>query len=183
MVVKENKVKKFEFRNDQLNFPSFEVSYKYHSVNEQLLEDRTKNLTVSGFTLDWYLQEANGTRLTEKLPERPEDWKTGVPAPMYENPWFRKMVMLAKELRVQNLTRSQIKERIIQAKVQNITLLSDLSQCAHGNVNSTGYLNETFASLVTSVNDEEGTATKEDLEVGFELFGIVTFCPSSAIQL
>ena len=58
-----------------------------------------------------------------------------------------------------------------------------MSQCAHGHVNSTGYLNKTFASLVTSVNEEEGTATKEDLEVGFELFGIVTFCPISAIQL
>ena len=61
--------------------------------------------------------------------------------------------------------------------------MSNKSQCAHGHVNSSGYLNETFASLVTSVNDEEGTATKEDLEVGFELFGIVIFCPTSAIQL
>ena len=183
-IIKEKTLEKIEFKGDKLNFASFDVRYKYRRTpNQQMLEDSMENQTVTGFTLNWFLKDANGTKLTEMLPAKPEDWKTIAPAPRYEQPWFRKMVMLAKDLRMKNLTRSQIIEKVIQVKEQNIVLLSNMSQCSNGHVNSSGYLNETFTKLVASVDEAKGTTTEEDLEVGFELFGMVTFCPTSAIQL
>ena len=140
---------------------------------------------MSGFTLNWFIEDSNGTRLTEKLPPRAEDWKPDVQqVPRYREPLLADMVQLARKLRMQNMTSEQIKDKVIQEKMQNISILADESLCSFDRIKS-HELNSTFSKLVSFIDKKEmkGPATSADIQTGLGLFHAVRYCPSMVIKL
>ena len=75
----------------------------------------------SGFTINWFLKESNGSRLTEILPARAEDWKPEEPTANQKQPLFHEMVKLAQYRRIKyNMTGQQVSEKVIEEKMENI---------------------------------------------------------------
>ncbi len=127
---------------------------------------------MSGFTLNWFLINSNGSLLTEKLPARAEDWKPDKQqTPRYREPLLADMVQLARQLRMQNMTSEQIKDKVIQEKIQRISILEDESLCSFDRITSQK-LDSTFSELVSFVDKEEmkDPPTSDDLKTGLELF-------------
>ena len=77
---------------------------------------------MSGFTLNWFLEDINGSRLTEKLAARQEDWKQEITTPKYEQPLFAQMVQFARQLRLQNMTKKEILKEVIREKVKHVKI-------------------------------------------------------------
>ena len=79
------------------------------------------------------------------------------------------------------MTREQIFDKVIRGKAQNIGVLNEVGVCSLGQV-AAGHQSGAFSKLVSLGDDDnqmEGlVATEEDVEIGFELFQIIVFCPS-----
>ena len=162
--------------------------YKYKAASKQLLES-WKEKRMTGFRLSWRIEnenppDSNGTRLTEKLPPRAEDWKPDEPIPKYREPLLAEMVQLARQLRMQNMTSEEIKDKVIREKTQNISSLLDDNVCSLDQIESDD-LHSTFPKLVLFIGAEEmeGPATADDVKTGLEIFHAVRYCPTLVIKL
>ena len=120
MALTENGLTRIELGKEQLSHLPFQVLFKSQALEKTTLntsssEDQRK---ISGFTVNWFLKDSNGTQTTEKLPARQEDWKREVPIPAFKDPLFQDMVELAKELRSQNMTKEEILTEVIYRKLR-----------------------------------------------------------------
>ena len=139
---------------------------------------------MSGFTLNWFVKNKNGSRLTEKLPPKQEDWKQEVPTPKYELPSLFEMVQLARQLRLQNVTKEVVLEEVIHNKWQEINTFEEDLMCSMGQIHPQKQ-KEAFAKLVPNVdmNKTEGPPSEEDIKTGYELFHAVVYCPTIVFKL
>ena len=134
---------------------------------------------VSGFTLKWFIKDDNGTKITEELPARQEDWKQEVPTPAYKESSLHDMVQLARELRMQNMTKEEIVKKVIQQKSQMRVIPEVDHMCLMGQVKKEkqeGVFSKLFSNI--SINEKSGEPSDEDIETGYELFHALVFCPS-----
>ena len=139
---------------------------------------------MTGFTINWFLKDRNGSRLTEKLPPRLEDWTQKALTPNYEQPFLAQMVQLARQLRLQNMTKERVLEKVIQKKLKNIQILEEDGMCSMGQVKP-GNQKEAFSKLASyeKTNKTEGPPSEEDIRTGYELFQAVVYCPTMVIKL
>ena len=73
---------------------------------------------MTGFTLNWFLEDSNGSQLTEKVQPSREDWTLKVSTPNYEESLLTEMVQLSRQLRLQNMTKGEILMELIHQKVK-----------------------------------------------------------------
>ena len=99
-----------EFSKEQMAFFPFHLIFKSHAIDQPTLN------ATSGFSLNWFLKDSNGSQVTEKLPARREDWKKETLNPSYKEPLLHDMVQLAKELRLQNKAKEEILKEVIHHK-------------------------------------------------------------------
>ena len=169
---------RIEFNKEQLDFFPFHVVFKSKAFDQPTLntssagDDETMRRN-SGFTLNWFLKDNNGTQVTEKLPARQEDWKREV-IPRYKDPFFHMMVQLAKELRLQNMTKKEILKEVIIRKSQTSVMTKADEMCLMGQINKEQ--NEVFSKVLSSLHKRDGEPIVEDIETGYELFHVVMFC-------
>ena len=80
------------------------------------------------------------------------------------------------------MTSEQIKDKVIQEKMQNISILVDESLCSFDQIKSSE-LDFTFSKLVSLIDKEEmkDPVTAADIETGLELFHAVRYCPSPMV--
>merc|ERR1711974_328654 len=104
VVAQEEELTRLKVEKNQLTFFPFHVTLKSQGVSKQITNSSDEERTMSGFTLNWFLEDSNGSRLTEKLPPRQEDWKQEVPTSKYEQP-LSEMVQLIRQLKSKNLTK------------------------------------------------------------------------------
>ena len=176
MAIKKNGLTRLELKG---SFFPFFLTLKSPRMSNSSADKRR----MSGFTLNWFVEDSNGTRLTEKLPPRAEDWKQDVQqASEYKEPLLADMVQLARKLRMENMTSEQIKDKVIREKMQNISILADESLCSYDQIKSQK-LDSTISKLVSFTDEEEtkGLETAVDNETGLELFHAVRYCPSSMV--
>ena len=112
---------RLNYTKEELTFPSFHVWYRYQAASQQLL-DSWQDKRMTGFNLSWFIEDANGTKVTERMPGRPGDWKTKATEARYQDDGLGKMVELARQARVGNITREMVMDRVV----------TDFSQCKDG---------------------------------------------------
>ena len=101
----ENGVTSVKLEKEQLPSFPFHVLFKSQAISQPTSNTSSTENKIPGFTLNWFLKDRNGTITTEKLPARKDDWNRETPSPAYKEPVLYEMVELAKELRLQSLTR------------------------------------------------------------------------------
>ena len=176
LVIQESGLKRFTFPFRQLDFFPFHILFQGQSIRNSN-SSREEERRSPGFTLNWFLEDINGTLITEKLPARPEDWDHEIPIPKYKELLLAEMVQLASYLRIkQNMTREQMLTMVIREQMQNIGI-TNTSSCDMNQIKS-----EVAIPKLISTVDQKGLKTpihEEDVATGIELFHAITYCPSS----
>ena len=171
-----NTSRTLKFTKDQLTFTSFTVVYRY-TLNQQLLGSWQEK-RMGGFRLSWFLQDSNGTRLTESKPDMPQDWKPESSLPRYHEQYLVNMVQLASGGRKENMTRKTIINLTIEKKVELIESgsLQYTSMCLGGQiVNSSRSLVFEAFNLKLG-NNLTNNLISDDIETGFMMFSSMIYC-------
>ena len=187
VALKESGLTSIEFSKEQLHFFPFHVLFKSHrdgtdTSNSSSGEERR----TSGFSLNWFLKDGNGTKVTEKLPVRSEDWKQETPTPAHENPLLLDMVQVARELRLKNMTKEDILVKVIHQKLQtNVMTEANMADemCLMGQVRAEKQ--KLVFSNILSDEDTSKTSTypsSEEIAEGYELLNALIFCPPMLLK-
>ena len=169
-----------ELKQEQLAFSTFHVVFKGHYTG-MLNNSSEKAIGLSGFTLNWFLKDSNGTKLTEKLPARQADWRHEVSIPKYKQNLLDQAVAMAQFSRTKkNMTREQTLDKLIEAKMNLATFLKEPGMCSMDQIQPE-HINELFTQLLPTADKstfERAATTDEDLRRGFELYHSIVFCPT-----
>ena len=180
MAMRRNSMASIDFTTEQLAFFPFYLLFKTRSKSQRLTDQPRK---ASGFTLNWFLKDINGTQLTEKLPALKDDWRQKLPIPKYKQPIFTKIIQLAKYLRTeQNMTKEQILEKVLQEKMFNVSVLKADGICSSDRIKIDN-LGEAFTKLVSPAPKADNLGSEEDVMTGFEIFNAIMYCPVKDIKL
>ena len=99
-----------EYSQENIYFPVFSVWYKRKIIGQKLPSSKDSN-SSTGFRLNWFLRDSNGSRLTPQKPDMPANWKPKGAVPRYEEPSLVRMVQLANMARMQNMTPVQMNKK------------------------------------------------------------------------
>ena len=184
--IKGNSSLSLNFTKEQLVFPSFQVSYKYKFTDSGFL-DPGQDKRMTGFQLNCFLQDANGSQLTETKPEKdtPGTWQLEDGDPSFDQDVLVRLVELASIARVQNVTRQQILSRAIQEKAAMIKsgFLQYRNMCKDGQLLQV-YYQAVFGQYNLSLKeDSPRTIKEEDVRTGFMLFSALVYCPTPLFQI
>ena len=165
VAITKNGLTRLELKKEQLTVFPFNLTLKSPAVRQRM-SNSSDERRMSGFNINWFLEDSNGTCLTEKLPPRAEDWKPDEPIPKHREPSLADMVQLARRLRMQNMTSEEMKKKVTREKTQNISSLLDDDVCSLGQIKS-DKLYSTFPKLVSYIDEEEmeGPATAKDVKI------------------
>ena len=68
VAIKKNGLTRLELKREQLiSFPLI-LTFKSPAISQRMSNSSAEEKRLSGFTFSWFLEDSNGTRLTEKLP-------------------------------------------------------------------------------------------------------------------
>ena len=166
-----NATTRLSFKKDQLNFSNFNVWYKYKASGQQSL-DSWKDKRMTGFRLSWKIANNN------------EDRRQQAPTPVYKAPLLDDMILLARDLRFQNVKKEDFLNEIIQQKSQmNITQEVDM-MCSIGQIKRE-HQKQVITRLVINIqaNKASKEASDKDIETGYEVFHAAVFCPTILFKL
>ena len=163
-----------EFTRHQLTFPFFQAQYRYQFTSQQLL-DSWQDKRMTGFVLNWFLKDINGTEHRKKSSSESTTWKPISATPKYKEHILTVMVdqMIQERMhaRIQNMTKEDIifeKERIALQTHNSETCLEIQT-------------NKLFNKMNTNVKkfNKVTNIVEEDFMTGFELFLISFHCSES----
>ena len=175
-----------EYTMDQLTFPSLEVLYTFTFKNQELL-DSWEDKRMTGFKLDWFVQDRNKTRLTEIKSDEPLKWEPEAAIPKFQELNLVRMVRLVAKARVDNITTATILNTAFELKatmVLNRNLINTTTMCLNGQI-----LKEYYAQIFDGINiglnndTKDIILTKADVNTGVMIFSIMTHCPTTAMQM
>ena len=101
-----------KYTKEELTFRKFQVDYRYRFTSQKLLNSLEDRMT--GFRLSWFMQDRNGSRLSEIIPSQPGAASSSI------NPHLVKMVGLARDARLQGVSEEEIVERATKEKAKLI---------------------------------------------------------------
>ena len=168
-----------EYTKDQLTFSSIEVKYKYHFTRQDLL-DSWQDRKMTGFRLNWFLKDSNGSRLTEIMPDLTDQWKhPEVDIPKYQNTILESMVQLARKTRLSNRSGDDIIKEVNHKKKEMTGLLSYTSICSGGQVKKE-HQSRILGNMNLGLNIHgPEIITEEDIRTGFMLYSALISCSES----
>ena len=116
---------KLEYTKEKLTFPYFQVWYSYKASANKTLLDSAKEM--SGFRLSWRIEKsvgegllpANAQNMTEESTVEPK--KTSQISKYNKNDYFSKLVQVAGQMRMKNMTRREMLRETIRKKFLNTT--------------------------------------------------------------
>ena len=116
---------RLEYTRDQLTFPYFQVWYSYKVTANKTLYEMSKEKTMTGFKLSWRIERSASEGMNPNIHNKTLDSRTqvGDELPRYKDDYFSKLVQLAKQMRLKNMTRQQMLKETIEKKVLNTTFL------------------------------------------------------------
>ena len=167
-----NMTLKFTAEQSALSF--IKVRYNYKAFGQHTMSNPKVGHKISGFRLTWFIRDEHGSQVTKERKTQIQEWKPRHPEPMDKNPWLIRMVELAKQARLQNIS----KETLIERALNNAKLSSEAPYCVSGQLNKK-YYDEFFAELemtikpITTLTPIEDT----DFHLGAMIFFAMTFCP------
>ena len=163
-----------EYTKDEL-FSPFTVKYEY-LVGSQDLLDSWNDKRMTGFRLNWFLQDSNGSRLTEVKPDS-VDWRPEPAVPKYRQPEMAKMVQLASKARTNNMTTDQIILQTLKHKGNRLKIrtIEYKTMCSKGEINH-DKVNVVFDGISLGLNEVNVTITDDDVKTGLMMFSAVVYC-------
>jgi hypothetical protein len=178
-----------QYTRKELNLTSFEVTYTYKAASQQLLNSWQEK-RVTGFQMNWYIQDQNGSRLTEARSEA-EEWKEITATPMTTSrdsgrSSVMAMVDLARYARMENMTNKDITRKVLEEKVRLIEIGTiDVGECSGGQIQHDIMLfNKLYKSFVgknfRAVSED---AIDDDVRNGFTIFATVVVCPEENFKI
>ena len=93
---------RFNFTREKIPLTWFKVRYFSAALYQQRVQKRKGETT--GFRLTWFVRDHDGKGVPNQNQARKQDWKLLLPAPKYENPWLKRMVVLARQARLQQVS-------------------------------------------------------------------------------
>ena len=171
-----------EYTKDQLTFSSIEVQYKYHFTSQDLL-DSWQDRKVTGFKLNWFLKDSNGSHLTDMMSDLTGQWKhPEVDSPKYQNLFLETMVQLASKARLSNMSTDYVIKEVTKKKKELITtkLFDYTSICSGGQVKQE-HQSKLFGNINMGLTMQETDiiAKEEDIQTGFMLYSSLISCSES----
>ena len=85
------------------------------------------------------------------------------PDPKFEQPTLAEMAQLARQLKMQNMTRERILDKVIRDKMENISILEGEEMCWLKQIRSKS-LADVFSKLIDKEEMEEPVVTEEDIK-------------------
>jgi hypothetical protein len=170
----------FTYTQDQLTFSYFEVQYLYY-VSSQELMDSWEHKRMTGFRLSWFLQDNNGSRLSDMMPDLSQSWiPTKEPVdPKYSEPNLVNLVELAARARTMGMTQEDVIKITLQEKEDFVQSLSMSSICSDGQEMSWYYL-ALFNQLNLGVDKTfRVSVIPEDKRTGLMMFSAIVYCSES----
>ena len=188
-VIRGMSFKNLTFNQNQLYFSSLFFWYNYWTPEEVL--DEWFDKRVTGFKLSWFIQDKNGTRVTEELPARTEDWKSIGVSPTYDtDELLSDSVQLASRLhKKKDESMALVISKIVEEKInikniprKNTDYLSN-SFCPEEGIG----ISQQFAlrSILGKLIGNKTTTdiTKDDMKFGFAIYSATVFCSNTPKQL
>ena len=136
------------FTKDNLTISSITVKYRHSSISQEVLASMIDK-KMSGFRLNWFFQDSNVSRHTEKKPELPIDWKLEPEVAQFQEEYLVRMVQLASRARKNNMTREDITNLVMTEKAKLIIggSITYTSVCSGGWVKN-GYNSMIFNNIL-----------------------------------
>ena len=173
----------FSSSDSDINKHTFKVWHKYRATDLELL-DSLEVKSITGFRLNWFIQDINGDRVTEPKPDiDDEDWKTLPAVPRFHNLNFVAMVNLAKNARVEGLSREDFTKRVLAEKYEmsKKDIIENID-CSGGQIKYTKN-KKVFDLMAQNTIDNtfpiHSNITEEDIRIGFEIYSITALCSDS----
>ena len=162
----------FNFTQEEIPLTPFKVRYNY-AASQQKLSDHGKEGQMTGFRLDWFIRDRNGSRVTNGKEANDQDWQPLVTA-KYENPWLKRLVELARQARLQNIST----EGLVERSLNNTKLSSDDTYCRDGQLQDYSY-EQFFTKLEGTITPIANLTSFEnvDFHSGTKIFFAMTLCP------
>jgi hypothetical protein len=164
------------YQQQQLTFPSIDVWYKYIAPNKPIV-DAWADKRMTGFGIGWWIQDQNGTRMSEMETDTSETWKAMRAEPRFHDTNLQRMVELARRARLEGLTGEEAVGRAILDKYKMmIGGAIDYGQCAYGQVKITGQKPFDQINLALFNVSNNGDISAEDIRTGYAIYMVTVMC-------
>ena len=175
---------RLQFTRDNLTFSLFQLVYRFEKPKDPDLLDSWQDPRMTGFELNWFIESQNGSRLTAKRPDEVGKWRNKVSIPEYQEMWLTKTSQLARQYRLQNLSRKEIVQRIVRRKMMATEFVHNSDHICMGGQVKTNHFKTLFEEVLSEVDDEAQSVTDEvDLHNGFVIFAAIIYCPENVEEL
>ena len=177
-----------KYTKEELGMSSFKFKVCYQNdLNNQKHPDNSTHKKMRGYRLSSFLQDSNGTRLSEVESDSPSEWKpTNAEEAKYRNVYLVRMVELASLARDNNITRAQIVNQTIVEKTNMVlrgTIAFTGDFCSGSQVKETKY-GSLFSGITLGLKDRrKPQITEEDIETGFMMFSVMVYCSESSMKI
>ena len=114
-------------------------------------------------------------------------WEDEVSESVYHNQWLEKMVRVAREGRLKNMSSGEILEQAIRAKVLLTEFPERSEWCDKGQVvdkHMKTIFDKTISRMTINGNCDDNNCPleeEEDVLTGFKIFAAIAHCPSNEI--
>ena len=177
---------RLEAKEEALQFFPLSIILRSPALSKPLTGDTKRRETVPGFTLNWFLEDGDGTRLTEMLPAREKDWELDLPSPDHEQSLLlANLAILTRQLRLQNMTDGEMLVSVIHKKMKHIELFNTEGICSMEQVQPRRQ-NSIFSTLSLEVEGNsrsQNPPSHEDMKTAHRLFYAIVFCPTMPFKL
>ena len=166
---------RFNFKREKIPLSWFKVRYFSAALYQQRVQKRKEETT--GFRLTWFVRDHNGKGVPSQNQVRKQDWKLMLSAPKYENPWIKRMVVLARQARLQQVSIEGLVEKALNnKKLSN----SEADYCQHRRLKGK-FPVQLFVDLERTVPGTTNSSSfqSEDFLNGAKIFFATIFCPNS----
>ena len=159
---------------------ALQVRYKFEKSGQEI-SNSWSDKKVNGFKIDWFLQDGNGNRFTEMMPEIPADWEPNAVAPRYRHDDLKRLTFLAKEARLKGMIQSDMLIHVLKEKEVLIQsgVIQYISMCWGNQIMNKHYKVFEDITLGLNITKGMGSVTEEDIESGFMIFSAFVYCSES----
>ena len=167
-----------------MTFPGVKVEHHQQAATEGEIDEWGSKKTA-GFRLSWFVEDANGSRMTERNLGK-VDWQPDVSEAVYHDPLLEKMILMAGQARLKNLSSDEIVEQAIRAKVVLTEFPERSEWCDNGQVVDK-HMKTIFEDTISMMNFDEDyddsilPLRDEDVLTGFRMFAAIAHCPSNKV--
>ena len=168
------------------------AQYSYQFAGEELL-DSWDGARMTGFRMTWYIEDDNGTQVTQTLPSLPGGWKSLEAEPRYTDTELVRTVRLAREARGRNITMEEILSAVFEGneRGREAALINKEEVCSKEDPYSAYVMKPRYYDIsygvltdsLTYTDTAHEDITEEDIRTGLEILASLRHCPDESVKI